>query len=176
MKVARGASSRSRFSVKGKIFNLVWKEPMMSSVITTIALSLLTASPCISQDADAYPFAKWMTELSPQISDKTIFELILPGASKAGMSSISSTSNANDDFNAALRTLNDFESRKEWALRQRLSIYQLLMSGVRFLDLQFEFDGSSTYYAHNGLYGLSLDQVLLYLCFPILESFRKVDC
>ena len=145
----------------------------MSFFATTVALSLLTPYHCISQDADPYPFAKWMNELSPQISDKTMFELVLPGASKAGMSSISSTSNANDDFNAALRTLNDFESRKKWALRQRLSIYELLMSGVRFLDLQFEFDGSSTYYARNGLYGLSLDEVQDIIC---LYSHLITEC
>ena len=131
----------------------------MSLVATSLVLPLLTLSCCQSQDVDGYPFAKWMDTLFPHISDKSTFELVLPGAAKAGMSSISSTKNANDHFNAALRTLNDFESRKEWAQRQRLSIYELLMSGVRFLDLQFEFDGSSTYYARNGLYGLPLDQV-----------------
>ena len=123
------------------------------------ALSLLVSASQSIDDLTEYPFATWMGKLSPWISDKNIFELTFPGATKAGMSSISSTANANDDFNAALRTLDSFESRKEWALRQRLSVYELLMNGVRFLDLQFEFDGSSTYFAHNGLYGLSLDEV-----------------
>ena len=138
------------------------------SLVNTLVLIMLIPPHCISQNSSAHPFAKWMDELSPQITGKTIFELVLPSAFKAGMSSISSTSNANDDFNAALRTLDDFESRKEWALRQRLSIYQLLMSRVRVLDLQLEFDDSSTYHTRNGLYGLSLDQVQDSIClYPI---------
>eukprot|EP01084_Bolivina_argentea_P059966 109552_1 len=134
-----------------------------------ININILIGFLIITVISQEYPFATWMNTLSPKISSKTIFEIVLPGSHKSGMSWSNSlnihtdqvSAQANDEFNIALQTLSNFEQQKDWAQRQQLSIYNQLMSGIRYLDLQFEYNHQvSTYYTHNGLYGLTINQIL----------------
>eukprot|EP01083_Nonionella_stella_P008552 24678_1 len=148
---------------------------MAKNVLSVLVLFICT----VVLTQEEYPFANWMHQLSSQIATKTIFEIVMPGAHKAGMSWSTSTTNidspyANDHFSSRVQTLGELDKQRAWAERQRLSIYQLLMRGIRVLDLQFEHDGlspDSGYYTHNGLYGQSVDQILDGIALYMSESY-----
>eukprot|EP00485_Elphidium_margaritaceum_P005065 CAMPEP_0202693592 /NCGR_PEP_ID=MMETSP1385-20130828/7658_1 /ASSEMBLY_ACC=CAM_ASM_000861 /TAXON_ID=933848 /ORGANISM="Elphidium margaritaceum" /LENGTH=1374 /DNA_ID=CAMNT_0049349289 /DNA_START=197 /DNA_END=4321 /DNA_ORIENTATION=+ len=93
----------------------------------------------------------------------TIFDIVLPGAHKAGMSIDSTTSiqtSQEDSYRLTLNSLGSNEEKVIWARRQQNSVLELLQSGARFLDLQFEHDGDDTYYSYNGLWGRSADDII----------------
>ena len=134
----------------------------MVSLAQQLVFTLISFNLNVSHSKE-YPFSSWMSALSSQISSKTVFEIILPGSHKSGMFFSKNTSTdmpfANDKMTPHLQALVSLEEQIKWSERQKISIYEQLMHGIRWLDLQFEYDGTSTFYTHNGLYGLSIHQV-----------------
>ena len=146
---------------------LIKHQTMSVNYIISFLIIVVLKAIKSEQELSSYPFSTWMNSLSTEIASKTIFEITFPGANKAAMSftwNIKSLDTfspyANDQFTQSIQTLNDIQQQRDWAQTQKLQIYEMLMSGIRFLDLQFEFDGISTYYGHNGIYGLTVQQVL----------------
>ena len=145
---------------------------------------LLFALIIVNITCQTYPFRSWMADWSSSdagtfgvyIGDSTIFDITWPGAHRAGMSFDDSDTNPStstsddDDYKNTINSLNSIEKKKDWSARQRGSILDLLNSGVRFFDLQFQYDGTQ-YYSYNGLLGRSVDEVYttynIYIC-PII--------
>lgn len=131
----------------------------------------------ISNCQTSYPFARWMEDWSSsnaqtllngkRMNESTLFDLVLPGAHRAGMSFKSTdssplTSPSNqDEYKNTLNSLNSIDDKKAWSSRQKGSVYNLLMSGARFLEFQFQHEATTnSYHSYNGLLGRNITEVI----------------
>jgi len=125
------------------------------------------------QSQSSYAFETWMADwsgsnavskYSGSIANSSIFDIVLPGAHRAGMSfdaSSSSLITANDFYRLTINSLSSEQQKRDWSARQTGSVLQLLRNGVRFLDLPLEYHSASNqYYAYNGIYGRSLSEMV----------------
>ena len=152
---------------------------------TNLLLSILIICNVYAQTESEY-YGNWLEILSESstgidTSTLTIFDVVLPGSSNAGMYTQAIIDNSygesNDEYFNLLDPF-DNEIRSNWAKRQSGSVLAQLNAGARFLDLRLE--SKSGIYAHNGLLGASLSQIIegstymLFLCIPL--SIFLVNC
>ena len=132
-------------------------------------------------------FESWMKDWSGtnaqasgvNIADSTLFDLVLPGANRAGMNfddsttSITVSPSNEDDYKNVINALSTDQEKLAWSERQQGSILAQLLSGVRFLDLQFQCvdeSGTKNFYSYNGILGANVAQVCnMVLCVRIIS-------
>ena len=131
-------------------------------------LCIITTTITNAQTRQDY-YANWMsTSLN---TSQRILDAILPGSHHAGMYEtaienngyLASADNINNDIysffpNASGTLLSD------WSQRQSGSIQDQLNAGSRYLDIRLEENGGAIY-AHNGLLGATLTDVLISIVF-----------
>jgi hypothetical protein len=100
--------------------------------------------------------SKWMQELANKLAKKTLREIVIPGAHDAGTAMISSSSTWSPETPGAEHIV----SRSlvaDWSRAQGMSLYALLMSGIRYLDLRVaKSDEDGQLYFTHSLLGASV--------------------
>ena len=112
-------------------------------------------------------YSRWMEKLPSEKQRSPLKDLVIAGSHNSGTFSLDKNMGIGPDQSSVIRTLESiFEKVTKsvvynWAVTQSMTIYEQLLSGIRYLDLRVAYrtEDKKIRVIH-GLFGCTIDQVL----------------
>jgi hypothetical protein len=126
--------------------------------------------------------ASWMVDMSKDLAEKPLNQVILPGSHDSATYKLESTFAKGQELSAKLNKLKKIavgyaltSIAKSWGTAQDRTIYQQLNDGIRYLDLRVTYrDDKKQFYMVHGLFGPPLANVLSQITRFMREHPREI--
>lgn len=112
-------------------------------------------------------YSQWMENLPNEKQLCPLKDLVIPGSHDSGTFFLDQNMEIGPDESSAIQTLGSIFGKvaksviHSWSVTQSMTIYEQLLSGIRYLDLRVAYRAEEkTIRVLHGLYGWTIDQVL----------------